>query len=88
MAIKYYVKAPVSKYVDKDGAEKKRYQQIGVVLETKKGDLMIKLEMIPFASLEEGALWGYLNTPEEVEASRNARKESQPKNVIEDDIPF
>ena len=88
MAIKYHIKAPISKYVDKDGIEKKRYQQIGVVLETKKGDLMVKLEMIPFASLEEGALWGYLNTPEEVEASRTARKEAQPKPSIEDDIPF
>jgi hypothetical protein len=88
MGIKYYIKAPVSKYIDKEGLEKKRYQQVGVVLETKKGDLMIKLEIVPFAALEEGALWGYLNTPEEVEASRNERKETQNKAVLDDDVPF
>jgi len=65
MAIKFYVKAAVSEYVDKDGANKKRYQTIGIVTETKKGDLMMKLEMIPLLGLKEGTLWCYLNVPED-----------------------
>ena len=65
MAIKYYVKAAVSEYVDQAGANKKRYQTIGIVTETKKGDLMMKLEMIPLLGLKEGTLWCYLNVPED-----------------------
>ena len=85
MAIKWYVKAPVSEYTDKDGATKKRYQTIGIVTETKKGDLMMKLEMIPLLGLKEGSLWAYLNVPED--------KADQPKtaanlNDIESDVPF
>jgi len=82
MAIKYYVKAPVSEYTDKDGTAKKRYQTIGIVTETKKGDLMIKLEMIPFLGLKEGTLWAYLNVPED-------KPQSPSLQQIEDDsIPF
>jgi len=84
MAIKWYVKAPVSEYTDKDGQAKKRYQTIGIVTETKKGDLMMKLEMIPLLGFKEGSLWAYLNVPED--------KAEQPKasNLadIESDIPF
>jgi hypothetical protein len=81
MAIKYYVKAPVSEYTDKDGTAKKRYQTIGIVTETKKGDLMIKLEMIPFLGLKEGTLWAYLNVPED-------KPQSPSLQQIEDDVPF
>jgi len=84
MAIKWYVKAPVSEYVAQDGTSKKRYQTVGIVTETKKGDLMLKLEMIPLLGLKEGSFWAYLNVPEE--------KTDQPKpsNLadIESDIPF
>ena len=84
MGIKYYLKAPVSEYADKAGEPKKRYQTIGIVTETKKGDLMFKLEMIPLLGLKEGAIWGYLNEPEE--------KTDQPKTSnladLESDIPF
>jgi hypothetical protein len=81
MAIKYYVKAPVSEYTDKDGTAKKRYQTIGIVTETKKGDLMIKLEMIPFLGLKEGTLWAYLNEPDE-------KPQSPSLQQIDEDIPF
>jgi hypothetical protein len=81
MAIKYYVKAPVSEYTDKDGTAKKRYQTIGIVTETKKGDLMIKLEMIPFLGLKEGTLWAYLNVPEDKPTSPSLQQ-------IDEDIPF
>jgi hypothetical protein len=81
MAIKYYVKAPVSEYTDKDGASKKRYQTIGIVTETKKGDLMLKLEMIPFLGLKEGTLWAYLNVPDD-------KPQSPSLQQIDEDIPF
>ena len=81
MAIRYYVKAPVSEYTDKDGTAKKRYQTIGIVTETKKGDLMIKLEMIPFLGLKEGTLWAYLNVPED-------KPQSPSLQQIDEDIPF
>ena len=84
MAIKWYVKAPVSEYVAQDGTSKKRYQTVGIVTETKKGDLMLKLEMIPLLGLKEGSFWAYLNVPEE--------KTDQPKSSnladLESDIPF
>jgi len=81
MAIKYYVKAAVSEYTDKDGANKKRYQTIGIVTETKKGDLMMKLEMIPFLGLKEGTLWAYLNIPED-------KPQSPSLQQIDEDVPF
>jgi len=81
MAIKYYVKAAVSEYTDKDGANKKRYQTIGIVTETKKGDLMMKLEMIPFLGLKDGTLWAYLNVPEDKPTSPSLQQ-------IDEDIPF
>ena len=81
MAIKYYVKAAVSEYTDKDGANKKRYQTIGIVTETKKGDLMMKLEMIPFLGLKDGTLWAYLNVPED-------KPQSPSLQQIDEDVPF
>ena len=84
MGIKYYLKAPVSEYSDKAGEPKKRYQTIGIVTETKKGDLMFKLELIPLLGMKEGAIWGYLNEPED--------KVDTPKSSnladLESDIPF
>jgi hypothetical protein len=82
MAIKWYVKAPVSEYTDKNGDSKKRYQTIGIVTETKKGDLMMKLEMIPLLGMKDGSLWAYLNVPEEKDESAS---KSAP---MPDDIPF
>ena len=81
MGIKYYLKAAVSEYTDKDGQPKKRYQTIGIVTETKKGDLMLKLEMIPFLGLKEGTLWAYLNVPDD-------KPQSPSLQQIDEDIPF
>ena len=84
MAIKWYVKAPVSEYIAQDGTSKKRYATVGIVTETKKGDLMLKLEMIPLLGLKEGSFWAYLNVPED--------KVDTPKSSnladLESDIPF
>ena len=65
MAIKYFVKSAVSEYEDKvEGKMKKRYQSIGVIMETKHG-LMLKLETLPLFAMKEGGLLAYLNEPEE-----------------------
>ena len=85
MGIKYYIKAAVSEYQDQAGVSKKRYQTIGIVTETKKGDLMAKIEMIPLLGLKDGSLWCYLNVPEDKDT-----KDPFPKSLadIPDDIPF
>lgn len=89
MAIKWYVKAPVSEYTAQDGTSKKRYQTIGIVTETKKGDLMMKLEMIPLLGLKEGSLWAYLNVPEDKDATKTPQEALAAKLAdLESDIPF
>jgi hypothetical protein len=82
MGIKYYVKAAVSEYTDKEGKVKKRYQTIGIVTETKNGDLMVKLEMLPLLGMKDGSIWAYLNVPEDKPDSH--KSESMP----DDSIPF
>jgi len=50
-------------YTNSKGEQKKRYQRIGSVLDTKSGQ-MIKLDVIP---LKEGGWdgWAYMNDPKE-----------------------
>lgn len=84
MAIKYFVKAAVSEYEDKaEGKMKKRYQSIGVVVETKHG-LMLSLETLPLFSMKEGKILAYLNEPEEKAAAPTAKSVEN----IDEDIPF
>jgi len=85
MAIKYYVKAAISEYQDPAGVTKKRYNTIGIVTETKKGDLMLKLEMLPLLGLKDGTLWCYLNVPED---KPEGKSNSQSLNQLEEDVPF
>ena len=85
MAIKYYVKAAISEYQDQAGVTKKRYNTIGIVTETKKGDLMLKLEMLPLLGLKDGTLWCYLNVPED---KPEGKSNSQSFNQLEEDVPF
>jgi hypothetical protein len=84
MAIKYFVKAAVSEY-EFEGKMKKRYQTIGIVMETKHG-LMLKLESLPIFALKEGSILAYLNEPEE----KGAAQTTKPVDFsdIESDIPF
>ena len=83
MAITHFVKAAVSEYEDKtDGKMKKRYQTIGVIMETKHG-LMLKLETLPLFALKEGGLLAYLNVPED-----KAIPTQQVSKEIKDDCPF
>jgi hypothetical protein len=83
MGIKYYVKAATSEYTDKDGKSKKKYQSIGVVIETKNG-LMIKLETLPLLALKEGSLMAYLNEPEDKPSGEFPTTLAD----IKEDIPF
>jgi len=83
MAITHYVKAAVSEYQDQSGATKKRYQTIGIVMETKHG-LMLKIESLPIFAMKDGQILAYLNTPEEKD-----QKAAPAANTITDDaIPF
>lgn len=88
MAIKWYLKTPVSEYTDQTGQQKKRYQTIGIVTETSKGDLMFKLEMLPLLGLKEGAIWGYLNPPEDKTKQTQQNAPAPDLAAMEDDIPF
>ena len=85
MAIKYFVKAAVSEFKGDDGSMKKRYQTIGIVMETKHG-LMLKLESLPIFALKEGSILAYLNEPEEKGATQTTK--SVDLADIEDDVPF
>lgn len=84
MAIKYFVKAAVSEFKGDDGNMKKRYQSIGVIMETKHG-LMLKLESLPLFAMKEGGLLAYLNEPEEKAAP--AAKAVNVEN-LDEDVPF
>jgi hypothetical protein len=84
MAIKYFVKAAVSEFKGDDGTMKKRYQSIGIVMETKHG-LMLKLESLPIFAMKEGSILAYLNEPEEKGA---APAKAVDLSNIESDIPF
>ena len=84
MAIKYFVKAAVSEYQDQTGANKKRYQTIGIVMETKHG-LMLKIESLPLFAMKEGSILAYLNDPEEKDSKQAA---PAPIESASDDIPF
>ena len=61
MALLKEVTAIVGQYTNKEGQIKNRYQRIGSIIDTKKGD-MLKLDVIP---LKEGGWdgWAYLNDP-------------------------
>ena len=82
MAITHFVKAVVSEYQDKDGSTKKRYQSIGVLMETKHG-LMLKLETLPLWAIKDGGLLAYCNPPED-----KAIPTEQVSKEFVSDIPF
>lgn len=86
MAIKYFVKAAVSEFKSDDGSMKKRYQSVGVIMETKHG-LMLKLETLPLFAMKEGGLLAYLNEPEEKKFEAPAARAVTVEN-IDEDVPF
>jgi hypothetical protein len=85
MAIKYFVKAAVSEFKGDDGNMKKRYQTIGIVMETKHG-LMLKIESLPVFAMKEGSILAYLNEPEEKGATPTAK--ASDLSSFDDNVPF
>ena len=88
MAILYKVAGTAGKYTDKDGNEKTRYVDMGVVMDTKNGP-MLKLEAIPTGW--DG--WAYLNEPkareEGEQRQERPRRAAKPADDFPDsDIPF
>jgi len=86
MAVKYFIKAAVSEFKGDDGSMKKRYQTIGIVMETKHG-LMLKIESLPMFAMKEGSILAYLNEPEEKGAT-SAPTKAVDLSDLESDIPF
>lgn len=86
MGIKYKVVAPAGKYM-KDGVEKTRYVDVGVIIETNTG-LMLKAEAIPVGW--DGT--AFLNDPTprgERQPSRTGRTSGRPARdeFSDDGIP-
>jgi hypothetical protein len=84
MAIKYFVKAAISEFKGDDGNMKKRYQTIGIVMETKHG-LMLKIESLPVFAMKEGSILAYLNEPEEKGATT---AKASDLSSFDDNVPF
>ena len=84
MAVIYEVTVKAGTY-QKDGQEKVRYQRIGSVIETKKGN-MLKLDQVP---LVEGgwAGWAYLFEPRADDQKGAPAKQSN-DGFPDDDIQF
>ena len=79
--VKKEVTAIVGQYTNKEGQQKNRYQRIGSIIQTQKGE-MLKLDVIP---LKDGGWdgWAFLNEPR----PREDKFQGLPKDN-EDDIPF
>lgn len=88
MSIKYYIKSARTRYTDKEGKEKTKYENIGIVMETKHG-LMMKIEVIPLMQLKDGSIMAYLNTPEEENRNKTEPAPAvEPQSSEDPDIPF
>ena len=73
------ITAVVGSYTNAQGEQKKRYQRIGSIIQTKNGP-MLKLDVIP---LKEGSWdgWAYINEP------RPKDKPTRAAAVDDDDLP-
>ena len=81
--IKMEISCIVGSYTNADGQQKNRYQRIGSIIQTHKGE-MLKLDVIP---LKEGGWdgWAFINEPR----PREDKYQSLPKDNDDDsDIPF
>ena len=79
--IKMEISCIVGSYTNADGQQKNRYQRIGSIIQTHKGE-MLKLDVIP---LKENGWdgWAFINEPR----AREDKFQGLPKEN-EDDIPF
>ena len=77
-------------YTGADGTTKTRWQNVGVVFKSEKGNYVLKLDAIPTRRNEQGELWLNLFVPKEKEqpAQQQGFRDA-PKDDFEDgDIPF
>ena len=76
----------VGEYTAANGQQKKRYQRIGSIIDTKNG-AMLKIDVIP---LREGGWdgWAYINDPKVQEVKEHPRRQSSAADDMEDMIPF
>lgn len=86
MSLQYEVNAKVG--VDKN--DKPIYRKIGVVVKTKEGTYMLKIETIPVIGWDG---WAFLNPPkaQEERKPQPAKKQQQAGGAfddLDDDIPF
>ena len=69
-------------YKGQDGSEKTRWQNVGVVFKSDKGNYTMKLEAIPTRRNEDGELWLNLFVPQKKD------RPTQNDGVGNDDVPF
>lgn len=81
MAVKKQLKARAGTYTNKQGEEKTRYVNVGVLLETQKGE-MLKIESLPVPF--DG--WIYLADLEKREVGQNPT--ATPVAELDQDVPF
>ena len=76
-------------YKAQDGSTKTRWQNVGVVFKSEKGNYVLKLDAIPTRRNEEGELWLNLFVPQEREQKPKAQgfREPQTDTFVDDDIP-
>ena len=79
--IKKEISCVVGTYTNASGVEKKRYQRIGSIIETRNGE-MLKLDNIP---LVQGGWdgWAFINSPQ----PKDEKHQGLPA-TNDDDIPF
>ena len=79
MAITKEISCVVGTYTNAQGEKKSRYQRIGSIIETQRGE-MLKLDVIP---LKEGGWdgWAYLNDPKPKDGYKGLPKD-------EEEMPF
>jgi paraquat-inducible protein B len=85
MGVKYDVLARGEEYTDRDGQQRVRWHNCGVVMDTKSGGLALKLESLP--TKFDG--WLTLAEPKPREEKAPAsRPQAKRANLSDDDIPF
>jgi hypothetical protein len=75
MAITKEISCVVGTYTNAQGEKKSRYQRIGSIIETQRGE-MLKLDVIP---LKEGGWdgWAYLNDPKPKDGYKGLPKDDE-----------
>jgi len=91
MALRYELNAQIGEYKDANGNIKKKNVRVGVIMDSKNGGFVLKMEAIPLNW--DG--WAFLNEPQQHPRSNNNGRTAQtrpaappPADDMDDDIPF